>query len=235
MAVHRRRVPDDPLPRGATATTSATSSGVDVDRAAALLQNHKVFISSGHDEYWSAHAARATSRPRATPASTSRSSAATRCSGRRAGSRAPTAPARRTARWSPTRTRTSPTPPGPGRVDRAPGATRASRRRRTASRPENALTGQSFVVNSGTSRDHRARRLQQPADVAQHRGGEPDRRAERCTLAPDTLGYEWDVDADNGFRPPGAVRAVVDDRQRRRGLHRLRQHDARSTAPRRTT
>ncbi len=25
------------------------------------------------------------------------------------------------------------------------------------------------------------------------------------TLAPDTLGYEWDVDADNGFRPAGQI------------------------------
>ena len=48
-----------------------------------------------------------------------------------------------------------------------------------------------------------------------------------ATLAPGTgvLGYEWDEDADNGFRPAGPDRHVVDDR-RRPGLHRLRQHHA---------
>ena len=26
-----------------------------------------------------------------------------------------------------------------------------------------------------------------------------------ATLAPDTLGYEWDIDADNGYRPAGLL------------------------------
>ena len=43
------------------------TSQSDVAANAALLLNHKVIISSGHDEYWSAPSAR-TSRPRATPA-----------------------------------------------------------------------------------------------------------------------------------------------------------------------
>ena len=114
-----------------------------------------------------------TSRPRATPASTSPSSAATRCSGRRAGSRAPTAPTRRTARSSPTRTRTSPRAQDPVEWT---GTWRDPRFTTPPENvtPENALTGQSFLVNSGTSRHHGARRLQQPAPVAQHRGREPD-------------------------------------------------------------
>ena len=53
-----RRVPDDPLPRGATATTSATPPASTSTAAARLLHNHKVFISVGHDEYWSRRAAR---------------------------------------------------------------------------------------------------------------------------------------------------------------------------------
>ena len=147
-----------------------------------------------------------TSRPRATPASTSPSSAATRCSGRRAGSRAPTASARPTARSSPTRTRTSTRAPGPGRVDRAPGATRASRPPPEGVKPENALTGQSFLVNSRHVAHHGARRLRQAAHVAQHRRREPDLRADACSSRPTTLGYEWDDDADNGFRPAGQFR-----------------------------
>ena len=132
---------------------------------------------------------------------------------------------RRTARSSPTRTRTSTAQQRPGRRGPAPGATRASPRRPTAARPENALTGQSFLVNSGTSRITVPVAYRQAAAVAQHRRRDAGRRAEPARSRRDTLGYEWDVDADNGFRPPGAVRALVDDRQRPRGLHRLRQHD----------
>ena len=43
------------------------TSQADVAANAALLLNHKVIISSGHDEYWSGRSAR-TSRRRATPA-----------------------------------------------------------------------------------------------------------------------------------------------------------------------
>jgi hypothetical protein len=32
-----------------------------------------------------------------------------------------------------------------------------------------------------------------------------------ATLAPATLGYEWDEDADNGFRPPGLIRLSTTD------------------------
>ena len=43
------------------------TSQIDADANAALLRNHQLIISSGHDEYWSARSAR-TSRRRATPA-----------------------------------------------------------------------------------------------------------------------------------------------------------------------
>ena len=37
--------------------------------------------------------------------------------------------------------------------------------------------------------------------MAQHRG-----RGNGSTLAPGTLGYEWDEDVDNDFRPEGLIR-----------------------------
>ena len=49
-----------------TATTSATSRGVDTDRRGAELLEHKVFLSVGHDEYWSGGRSGPTSRRRAT-------------------------------------------------------------------------------------------------------------------------------------------------------------------------
>jgi hypothetical protein len=69
---------------------------------------------------------------------------------------------------------------------------------------ENALTGTAFMVNSGTAA------IQVPAadgklrfwratSVAQQSPGQT------ATLAADTLGYEWDEDLDNGFRPAGLM------------------------------
>ena len=74
------------------------------------------------------------------------------------------------------------------------------------------------------------------AVLAQHRGRHDLAPARRCTLAPGTgvLGYEWDEDVDNGFRPAGADRHVVDDR-RRAGRSPTTATPPRTTATRRTT
>ena len=68
-------------------------------------------------------------------------------------------------------------PTDPAGVDRhlARPALQPARRRRQA---QNSLTGQLFIINSGSS-DIRCPRLQEPAPVAQHRGGEPRRGPDR--------------------------------------------------------
>ena len=72
-------------------------------------------------------------------------------------------------------------------------------------RPENALSGTIFKVNSGTSAievpaaDGKMR-LWRNTDIASLA---PNQTA---TLSANTLGYEWDEDPDNGSRPPGLVR-----------------------------
>ena len=73
--------------------------------------------------------------------------------------------------------------------------------------PENSLTGQLFIVNAGTSditvpgtyRNLRLWRNTAVANLAPNGS---------LTLAPGggTLGYEWDLDVDNGFRPAGQFR-----------------------------
>ncbi|WP_153506153.1 DUF4082 domain-containing protein [Cumulibacter manganitolerans] len=76
-------------------------------------------------------------------------------------------------------------------------------------RPENSLTGQLFRAILPTSApdlnitvpaDYRRLRFWRNTAVATLANG-----AVR-TLAPSTLGYEFDVDADNGSRPPGLIR-----------------------------
>ena len=71
-------------------------------------------------------------------------------------------------------------------------------------RPQNALTGQLFAVNSGSTD------IKVPAQYGKLRLWRNTAAAtlgagQTLTLAPgqETLGYEWDVDPDNGFRPAG--------------------------------
>ena len=45
--------------------------------------------------------------------------------------------------------------------------------------------------------------VRQAPVLAQHGSGAPRRASRTCWTRVGTLGYEWDVDADNGFRPAG--------------------------------
>ena len=71
-------------------------------------------------------------------------------------------------------------------------------------RPENALTGQLFTVNRGTAP------INVPGTYANLRFWRNTAIAalapnQSLSLAIDTLGYEWDEDLDNGFRPAGSI------------------------------
>ena len=72
--------------------------------------------------------------------------------------------------------------------------------------PENALTGQIFMVNNGGTTNIRVpaadgkMRFWRNTSIATLPAGST------ATLASETLGYEWDSDLDNGFRPAGMVR-----------------------------
>jgi hypothetical protein len=72
--------------------------------------------------------------------------------------------------------------------------------------PENALTGTLFAVNAWRNdplivpAEYAALRFWRNTDVARLRPGE------RAVLLKGLLGHEWDADVDNGFRPPGLFR-----------------------------
>src|SRR6185295_5277027 len=70
-------------------------------------------------------------------------------------------------------------------------------------RPENSVTGNIWTVNSGTSA------ITVPAAMANLRVWRNTRVATLttgvATLAPETLGYEWNEDLDNGARPVGLM------------------------------
>lgn len=180
-------------------------SGLDTATRGNLLKNHKIFVSSGHDEYWSGsqrsnvEAARnagvslaffsgneAFWRTRWEPSiDGTQSSGRTLVSYKDTHFNAPVDPVEWTGTWRDPRYGTS---TGGGN-------------------PENSLTGQFFLVNSGSAdikvpAQYGSLRLWRNTAAAKLTG------TQSLTLGSglDTLGYEWDIDADNGFRPAGAFR-----------------------------
>ena len=193
----------------ATATTSATPPASTATAAAAEILEHKAFLSVGHDEYWSGDAAR---QRRGGPRRRRQPRLLQRQRGLLEdplGEQHRRRPAPTTARSSPTR-RPTPTPrsiPTPTSGP-APGATRAfspdgGRARRTRS------PGRS---SRSTPAPRRSRCRRPTASCAS--GATPasprSRRARRRRSPTDTLGYEWDEDLDNGSRPAGLIRPVLD-------------------------
>ena len=180
-------------------------SGIDTDRRGALLKNHKAFLSVGHDEYWSGaqranvEAARDAGVNLAFfsgnevfwktrwEASIDGSGTAYRtlvCYKETHANAVidPQDPPTWTGTWRDPRF----SPPADG------------------GRPENALTGTIFKVNSGTVD------IQVPAQYSALRFWRNTRVASlaagsTATLASGTIGYEWDQDADNGSRPAGLI------------------------------
>jgi len=182
-------------------------SDADLDRDPALLENHRLFISSGHDEYWSEGEYQGIRTALADGVNLAFFSGnemfwKTRWANSEDGSSTPyrtLVSYKETHFNGPTDPEDPPTwtgawadprfsPPADGGV------------------PANSLTGQEFLVNSGSGD------ITVPSQYSKLRFWRDTRVAslspgQTLTLAPgcDTLGYEWDVDADNGFRPPGEI------------------------------
>ncbi|WP_423299979.1 DUF4082 domain-containing protein [Glutamicibacter nicotianae] len=178
-------------------------SGVDTDRHGDLLTNHNVFLSVGHDEYWSGEqranveAARDAGvnlqflsgnevywRTRYEPSSTGGNDYRTLVSYKETWSNSKIDPS---SEWTGTwrDPRFAPTSQGGGL-------------------PENALTGTAYVVNSGdlpvtVSAQEGAMRLWRDTGLESQ---SPESTTE---LAPHTVGYESNEDLPNGFRPPGLI------------------------------
>ncbi len=182
-----------------------TGADLSTTGARTLLTNHKAFLSVGHDEYWSG-----TQRANVEAARDSGVNLAffsgnevfwkTRFEPSIDGSNTPNRtlvtykdthydgqadPVAWTGTWQDPRF----SPPGDG------------------GKPQNALTGQLFLVNSGTTdirvpAQYSKLRFWRNTAVANLGAGQT------LTLAPGvgTLGYEWDADPDNGFRPAGSFR-----------------------------
>ncbi|HET7488416.1 MAG TPA: N,N-dimethylformamidase beta subunit family domain-containing protein, partial [Acidimicrobiales bacterium] len=185
------------------------TSGVDSDRNGSLIQQHRTFLSVGHDEYWSGgqrtnvEAARAAGVNLAffsgnevfwktrweSSIATGGATYRTLVSYKETHANAvidPLDPPTWTGTWRDPRF----SPPADG------------------GRPENALTGTIFTVNDGANgttsivvpSDDGKMRFWRNTTVASLSSGQS------ATLPNGTLGYEWDEDLDNGSRPAGQIR-----------------------------
>lgn len=181
-------------------------TGVDSDRFGSLIPNHKVFLSVGHDEYWSAAQRANVESARDAGVSLAFFSGnevfwKTRWESSIDGSGTPY---RTLVSYKETHAN--------AKIDPEPsiwtGTWRDPRFSPPADggRPENALTGTIFMVNNGATTA-----IQVPADDGKMRfwrntGIDALGPGATATLAAETLGYEWDADLDNGFRPAGLIR-----------------------------
>jgi hypothetical protein len=191
------------------------SSGVDSDRRGNLLKNHKLFISVGHDEYWSAGQRKNVEAARdagvnlafmsgnevfwkiryedsidasKTPYRTITIYKETHSNQNELGQTLVTTkidPMKDV--WTGTwRDGVPANPEGP--------------------QPENALTGTIFTVNANRQdpliipAKYARLRIWRNTDVAKLKEGE------QVVTGNGMLGHEWDEDLDNGFRPPGLIR-----------------------------
>jgi hypothetical protein len=171
-------------------------TGVDSDRLGAELQEHRVFLSVGHDEYWSGG-----QRANVEAARDAGVNLAF-FSGNEVFWKTRWEDGHRTlVSYKETRADEKIDPTGTWT-----GTWRDARPfNPEGPQPENALTGTWFKVNYGT------RDIEVPAADGKLRFWRGTRVAnlaasETATLAQDTLGYEWDEDPDNGARPAGLVR-----------------------------
>jgi fibronectin type 3 domain-containing protein len=179
----------------------------DVESNPGLLQNHKVFISSGHDEYWSAGERQGVEAARDAGVNLAFFSGnevfwKTRWASSSDGS---STSYRTLVTYKDTH---FPTPVDPESPNVTTGTWRDPRFSPPgdAGRPESSLTGQYFLVNSGTSE------IKVPAAFSGLRFWRNTlvstlTPGQTLTLSPGTgtLGYEWDVGFDNGFQPAGRI------------------------------
>jgi methionine-rich copper-binding protein CopC len=183
------------------------TTGVDSDRRGALIKNHKLFLSVGHDEYWSGpqranvEAARDAGVHLAffsgnevfwktrweSSIDGSGTSHRTLVCYKETKANAPIDPADPPT-WTGTWRDPTNSPPADG------------------GRPENDLIGQIFMVNGYRSdaitvpAEYGKMRLWRNTSVANLQPGQ------KATFPSGTLGYEWDSYVDNGSQPAGVAR-----------------------------
>ncbi len=172
-------------------------AGVDTAANGSLLLNHQVFMDAGHDEYWSTDQRANVQAARDAGVNLAFMAGNLMYWETRWGPGIDGTPNRTliTYKESTTGTDTDPSPiwTGEWRDPNQPGGPN----------PENALTGSLFMVNGNISpltlsSAYSQYHLWANTAVANLKSGQ-------SISLPGLLGYEWDVNADNGFQPAGLI------------------------------
>ncbi len=179
------------------------TSGVDTDRRGAELLEHKVFLSVGHDEYWSAQQRTNVEAARNAGIHLAFMSGnemfwKTRWENDAAGNVYRTLVCYKetaaddkidpTAAWTGTWRDPRFSPPSDG------------------GRPENALTGTIFIMNGTRNDSITVPEPQGKLRFWRNTGLASLAVGQSAAMPAGTLGYEWDEDVDNGSRPAGLMR-----------------------------
>ena len=180
-------------------------TGLDSDRRGEEILKHRLFLSVGHDEYWSLEQRRHVEAARAAGVHLAFFSGnEVFWKTRWEPSIDTSSEAHRTlVTYKETKDNAKIDPDG----DVWTGTWRDSRPfNPEGAQPENALTGTIFTVNAWRNdplivpAEFAALRFWRHTEVANLKPGE------RAVLLKGLLGHEWDEDLDNGFRPPGLFR-----------------------------
>ena len=182
----------------------ASSADVDADTSGQMLSQHKTFMTVGHSEYWSAGMRTAVTDARnngtslaffagnlmywkirwAADPNNNEADRTIVCYKESLDSTRsdPADPPTWTGSWADPRF----SPPSDG------------------GQPSNAVTGQYWAVNQGTyaiqvPSQYSKLRFWRDTSIASLQSGQS------ASLSSESLGYEWDLDVDNGFRPPGEL------------------------------
>jgi hypothetical protein len=185
------------------------TTSVDVQSRASTLVNHRVFMSSGQDEYWAEGQRTNVEAAREAGVNLAFFSGnelfwKTRWEASVAG---PPTANRTLVSYKETHADAA--------IDPSPSWTGTWQDPRFSppkdgGRPQNALTGQVFSVNTGPA-ESSSGTMTVPAAYGQLRLWRNTAAATlppggTLALAPKTIGFEWDEDFDNGFRPEGLIR-----------------------------
>ena len=175
-------------------------SGVDVSTNGALLLNHKAYLDSGHDEYWTGSQRANVEAARAAGVNLAFLSG-------------------NELYW---KTQLAPSIDGSGTAGRTLVSYKDTHYnalinptgswtgtwadpRFTPGSPANSLTGQVFQVDSFRADTITIPYAQTQLRIWRNSGVAATQAGQTASLTPGLLGYEWDVSPDNGFRPAGLV------------------------------
>jgi hypothetical protein len=194
-------------------------TGVDSDRLGNLISNHKVFLSVGHDEYWSG-----TQRANIETARDAGGVHLAFFSGNEVFWKtrwensidSSNATHRTLVCYKETHNFPNNTDPANAWTGtwRDPRGDELTPPKTDGGRPENALLGPIFTVNDGATTSIKVPAADGKMRFWRNTGVASLAAGTTATLPNGTLGYEWDEDLDNGFRPAGLVRlstSIVDN------------------------